>query len=168
MVMEGRRGVTILETVIALLIFSIAALTILRSGGSIHERSYSNEFHAMAAIRARSLASIARALDFDVVRAVAGGAAATYSVPLDLEKFFEPGQIDFVLKPPAGRNPLFEQKLADFTHEVRIRVPRPEFIELDVIVRWKIPGEKRADPHEYRLITAWHRPTATFNGGTAP
>jgi hypothetical protein len=157
-----RRAVTLLEVLIALVVLMLASITIIGSGGSIHTRSYLNEFHALAAIRARTLLSFATALDFDTLRKTVGTAGGT-SVTLPLEQFFEPDELDTVFRAPSVRNALYMEKLKDFKHEVRGRMASADLLELEVIVRWVLPAEKREAPHEYRLFGAIHRPAAGFS-----
>ena len=138
----------------------LAAVVILRSGGSIHERSYWNESEAIGAIRARTLLSFATALDFDSLRSIvpAGG---TWT-PVKLAQFFEPGEMEFVFAAPAVKNSMYAAKVRDFTDEVRARVASPEALDLEVVVRWAAPADRRGGPHEYRLIGGMHRPAAGF------
>lgn len=161
--MTRRAGLTVIETLVALVIFSLAALVILSSGGSIHERSYQNEFRAMAAIRARTLSSFVRALDFDVLRATLAGGDWK---PIELEKLYDPVDLDFALKPPQ-KALLESRKMSQFHHEVKGRV-KGDLIEIDILVRWELPAERRNEPHEYRLISAMNRPTASFEVERAP
>jgi hypothetical protein len=158
-----RHAFSVLETLIALVIFSLAALVILSSGGSIHEQSYQNEFRAMGAIRARTLSSFVRALDFDALKALLGNGDWK---PIDLEKLFEPGELDFALK-PAQRQSLASRKMAQFHHEIKGRV-KGDLIELEVVVQWELPAERRNEPHEYKLISAMSRPAVCFALEKAP
>jgi len=162
-----RRAFSILETVVALLILSGAGLIVLRSGVTIHRRSYFNEHQLLACIHARTLLSFARAVDFEYLKSELGRAVDPAFRDLDLDRLFEPGDLDFVFAGPGVDSQLYRQKLKNLQSRLRGRVVEPDLIELEAVVSWTVPGENLTSPHEFRLTTAVHRPAATFSPHSA-
>lgn len=157
-----RRGLGLLEVLIALLVIVLAALPLMRSGTTIHHRTYTNEFHVLAAVRARTILSLATAVEFEALHRALGGVPTAALKPLDLTAFLEPAPLELLLKAPRRSSPLYEEKSRLVAHRLSGRVLDADRIDLRVEVTWTIPAEKRAAPHVLRLGTLVHRPEATM------
>lgn len=158
----ARRGFGLLEVLIALLVIVLAALPLMRSGSTIHHRTYANEFHVLAAVRARTVLSLASAVDFEALHRALGGVPTGPLKPLDLAAFLEPAPLELLFKAPRRSSPLYEEKSKLLAHALEGRVLDADRIDLRVRVTWTIPAEKRAAPHSLRLGTLLHRPEATM------
>jgi hypothetical protein len=157
-----RHGLGLVEVLLALLVIVVAALPLIRSGTTIHHRTYTNEFHVLAAVRARTILSVASAVDFETLHRALGGASSAALRPLDLATLLEPAPLDLLLKAPRRQSPLYEEKSKLVKHALAGRIHDGDRIELRVEVTWTIPAEKRTSPHRLRLGTVMHRPEATM------
>lgn len=153
-----RSAFGIVEVLIALLVIVIAALPLIRSGSSIHTRTYFAEYQVMAALRARTVLSVASALDFDRVHRTLGPSFA----PVNLDRFVDPAKLALLTAAPAQLNPLYRDKQKRVTHVLTGRALDRDRIELRVAVQWSIPSESRAVPHEVALAMILHRPEASL------
>jgi hypothetical protein len=160
--MSARRGVGILEVLIALFVIVVAALPLIRSGSSIHTRTYFAEYQVMAALRARTVLSVASAVDFDRLHRALGGAPGGALAPLDLDGFVDSAKLALLFAAPAQVNPLYLEKVKRVTHKLSGRAIDRDRIELRVVVEWSIPAETRAAPHEVVLATLLYRPEASL------
>jgi len=159
---RARRGFSLVEVLIALVILAGAGLVVLESGATIHQAGYANEYELLACIHARTLLSFAQALDFDYLKAECGSTPGPQFHDLDLAKLFEPGEYDFVFAGPNVDSQLYRDKLKNLTSKVRGRVVETDLIDLEAEVDWTIPGARVAGPHAYRLVSTIHRPAAAL------
>src|SRR5207253_2642636 len=118
-----RAGFGLIEVLIAAAVMGLVLVALVASGGSLHRRSHVTEGHAMAMVRARTLADMARALDFPVLQNLAAGG----TVELDLEKLYEPGARTLVFGPLVAEAGLrrYLARIRGFDEQVRWTLLQP-------------------------------------------
>lgn len=162
------RAFGLIEVLVALLLIALAALPLIQSGTAIHHQTYLTEFHLLATVRARSVLSLMRALDFEVVHRALDGSASGGPRPLDLTAFLKADDLTFAFAGPGLTNPLYRRKTELVRHAVEGEILGVDHMLIRVIVTWTIPAESRPTPREYRLATLLHRPESTQTRPVSP
>lgn len=161
---QVRRGaVTLVEVLVAFAILGMAILPLLRSGSSVHKRSYFNEYHTIATVRARTLIGLVSQIDFDVLDryAVSKGPAGT-AVGVPLETILETGwSVQLFADPVAGAHHVGKLKL--FEHDVTWTHEEDDLARVEVRVRWRLPGEESKPAHEVKIARLFSRPEGSIS-----
>jgi len=142
----------------AILVVAMAVLPLIQSGTSIHKRSYLTEYHVIASLRARTLLNFVSSMDFDLVHQYLARSGGTSGAEIVIEDFFESGELEFLFAAPSNH---YRKKIENFSHVLLGRPIGNDMLRIEVVVNWRIPGERRDTPHEYRLATLLQRPEFT-------
>src|SRR5690606_4547328 len=117
-----RRGLSLVEVLVALFAIAVAIVPMLQSGTSIHRQSYMGEMHVLASVRARALLGLVSALDFVVLHQILGRQPQAQAQKLDLDALLPPGELQLMFSAPANVDASYASKLKLLSHEVHARV----------------------------------------------
>jgi hypothetical protein len=113
-----RRGISLLEVLIATLVLAVALLALMGSGSTTHRHTHLLEEEVLAAVRARSLLDLVSRLEFERLDRLARRQAAA-DVVLDLDRLAAPGAVaaSIAANEPAVSEPR-ARKVSGFDHRI--------------------------------------------------
>ena len=150
----SRRGFTLTEVMIAVVVLGLCLVPLLTSGTTTHKRSHFAEHHILAASRARTILGMVTSLDFAVLDWIVQSSGGTAPIELDLEKLYEPGSMDLLFAAIAGgdaRTASFEGKLDHFSHKVTYERISTDLGRVVVTFDWQYSADQGKGNHELVL-----------------
>lgn len=153
-----RTGVSLTEIMIVVLLIAFALIPLMNLGRSTHRQAFFAEHHLLAMGRARLILDLAATVDFEIYDALANK-AGTPEAKVDLEALLGPGVLATLYsisgKDLAKNKDLtglaYQDKLKNFTHDVRFNRLDKESGRLDVVVNWAYAGDGRGADHSVKL-----------------
>ena len=163
-----RRGLSLVEVLVALLAIAVAVVPLLQSGTSIHRQSYMGELHVLAAMRARTLLGLFQSMDFDVLHQMLGRQPMAAPQIVNLDTLLPPGELQLMFSAPAAVDGSYANKLKLLTHEVSARIIDRHRIQVSVVVHWILVSDKDGQTHDHHASAVLHRPEVSASLGVKP
>lgn len=160
--MRRRNGIHLVEILLALLVVAGVLVPMISGGQQLHERSHFTERRMLALLRARTLLDLVSSIDFDALESVTGHGAAGTAEVLDLQKLFDPGELEQLTAAPP-QNQEYRGKTRDFVEKVTWTPVSPGLAWIETRVTWSLPGDDPATPHGVTLGRLLHEPQVSFS-----
>jgi hypothetical protein len=151
-----RRGVTMLEIMVVVLLLGFAIVPLMNLGRSTHRQAFFAEHHLLASMRGRMVLDLAAAVDFEIYDALAKKAGGTETA-VDLEQMLGPGTIAGLYQATMQGTAAYAVKLPNLAHDVRFARLDASTGRLDVTVGWSMATDKAGAGHSVKLSRIIHR-----------
>lgn len=157
-----RRGTSMIEIMVVVVLLGLAIVPLMNLGGSTHRQTFFTEHQLMAMGRARMVLDVGASVDFEVYDALAQK-RNDQPVKVDLEKLLGGGLAALYAVTLAPANASYAVKLENLAHEL-------EFVRLDDVsgmltarVAWTFAADRENRTHRVQLSRLVHRREVVAN-----